>query len=159
MPRNSVTSSSLQTDVEQQRSQVLLRGDRLGEHDRLAAAAAVAAEIEDHPNRVLKRARLGIVRQRSRAGDEALDTSQLASDRLAIDRGGRFLDGFLDLVFVLEVAEHRRSLFRRSVSPPRDGAAARRRSPGSPPAPESTRPCGGESRSAAAAAATGEGIQ
>ena len=43
-----------ETDVEEQPPHVLLRGDGLGEHYRLAAAAAVAAEIQDDSYRVLK---------------------------------------------------------------------------------------------------------
>ena len=94
-----------EADVEEQPPQVLLRGDGLGEHDRLAAAAAVATEIEDDSYRVLKRPRFRIVRKGLRARDEVLDTRQLAGDRLAIDRDGRVLGGFLDFVFILEVVE------------------------------------------------------
>jgi hypothetical protein len=52
---------------EKQASQVLLGSDRLCKHDGLAAAATVPAEIKNHLDRFLERARLGIVRKRLRA--------------------------------------------------------------------------------------------
>ena len=73
-------SSSPQADIEQQLPQVFLRGDRLGEHDGLAAAATVPPQIENHLDRFLERARLGIVRKRSRAGDKILDADQLGGE-------------------------------------------------------------------------------
>ena len=41
-------SSSPSADSQEQAPQVLLGGDRLGEHDGLAAAAAVPPQIENH---------------------------------------------------------------------------------------------------------------
>ena len=60
--------------------QVLLGRDRLGEHDGLAAAAAVRPRSRITSDRFLERARLGIVRKRPRAGDEVLDAGQLGSE-------------------------------------------------------------------------------
>jgi hypothetical protein len=94
-----------EADVEEQPPHVLLRGDGLGEHDRLATAATVAAEIQDDSYRVLKGPGFRIVWKRFRSSDEVLDTSQLAGDCLAINRDGRVLTGFRDFVFILEVME------------------------------------------------------
>ena len=79
-----------EADVEKQLPQVFLRSDRLGEHDGLAAAASVPPKIENHLDSFLEGARLGIVRKRSRAGDETLDADQLGSEG-CIDRSAELV--------------------------------------------------------------------
>ena len=66
-----------------------------------------AAEIENDPDGILKRPRLGVVRQRAGARDEALDASQLAR-RTAVRSAGPAAPRWLrrSLVVLLEIAQH-----------------------------------------------------
>jgi hypothetical protein len=95
-----------QAGIQEQLAQVFLGGNGLGEHHGLAAAAAVAAQIEYNADSVLEGTGFGVVWERSCASDKALDTSQLRGDRLAIGSDGSILARFFDIFIFLKVAEH-----------------------------------------------------
>src|SRR5436190_18557530 len=94
-----------ESHVEEQFSQVLLRRDGLGEHHRLAAATAVATEVEDHANRVLEGARLCVVRKGSSTSHEVLDQRQLSRDSTLVGRRGLLFTCLLDVLVVLQIPE------------------------------------------------------
>ena len=92
--------------VEEQLPQVLLGRDRLGEDHGFAAAGSVAATIEDEPDRLQERARLGVARQGARASEEVLHAGQLGQDASAIHwRSLLGFDRLRQLLLVLQVAQ------------------------------------------------------
>ena len=102
----------LEPRAEEQVPQVLLGRDRLREDHGLAAAVAVTAAAEDEPDRLQERARLGIARKGPGTSEEFLHAGQLRQDPVVVHRRGRWLvfDWLLQLLLVLQVAEHRDSL-------------------------------------------------
>ena len=96
----------LKADIQQQASQVLLRGNGLRKNHGLATATTVSTKIKHHTNRFLKRPRFRIVRERARACDEAFDAGQFVSEGFTIHWGRDFFGRFVDLILVLEISKH-----------------------------------------------------